>query len=112
MRPREGNGFLTHMHYRFFFALQVAQQCRENVFTIETLKDFQHVEDNRDQGLNIREKAKQITSLLSDDERLKNERTRFILTRNKFKQNNPGPVGAESRRSNRHHVTDASLGKI
>ncbi|CAC35825.1 ENTH domain-containing protein [Caenorhabditis elegans] len=88
---------------------KVAQQCRENVFTIETLKDFQHVEDNRDQGLNIREKAKQITSLLSDDERLKNERTRFILTRNKFKQNNPGPVGAESRRSNRHHVTDASL---
>ncbi|CAP27532.1 Protein CBR-EPN-1 [Caenorhabditis briggsae] len=88
---------------------KVAQQCRENVFTIETLKDFQHVEDNRDQGLNIREKAKQITSLLADDERLKNERTRFILTRNKFKQNNPGPVGAESRRSNRHHITDAAL---
>uniref|UniRef100_A0A1I7TMY2 ENTH domain-containing protein n=1 Tax=Caenorhabditis tropicalis TaxID=1561998 RepID=A0A1I7TMY2_9PELO len=88
---------------------KVAQQCRENVFTIETLKDFQHVEDNRDQGLNIREKAKQITSLLSDDERLKNERTRFILTRNKFKQNNPGAVGAESRRSNRHHVSDTSL---
>ncbi|EGT34948.1 hypothetical protein CAEBREN_08070 [Caenorhabditis brenneri] len=89
----------------------VAQQCRENVFTIETLKDFQHVEDSRDQGLNIREKAKQITSLLSDDERLKNERTRFILTRNKFKQNNPGPVGAESRRSNRHHISDFALGK-
>ncbi|CAI2358240.1 unnamed protein product [Caenorhabditis sp. 36 PRJEB53466] len=87
---------------------KVAQQCRENVFTIETLKDFQHVEDNRDQGLNIREKAKQITSLLSDDERLKNERTRFILTRNKFKQNNPGAVGAESRRSRQHHG-DASL---
>uniref|UniRef100_A0A8R1DRY3 ENTH domain-containing protein n=1 Tax=Caenorhabditis japonica TaxID=281687 RepID=A0A8R1DRY3_CAEJA len=86
---------------------KVAQQCRENVFTIETLKDFQHVEDNRDQGLNIREKAKQITSLLSDDERLKNERTRFILTRNKFKQNNSGPVGAESRRN--RQIADPSL---
>ncbi|EGT41123.1 hypothetical protein CAEBREN_29988 [Caenorhabditis brenneri] len=90
---------------------KVAQQCRENVFTIETLKDFEHVEDSRDRGLNIREKAHQITSLLPDDERLKNERTRFILTRNKFKQNNPGPVGAESRRSNRHHISDSALGK-
>ncbi|CAL2051526.1 unnamed protein product [Caenorhabditis brenneri] len=36
---------------------KVAQQCRENVFTIETLKDFQHVEDSRDQGWIIREKA-------------------------------------------------------
>lgn len=88
---------------------KVAQQCRENVFTIETLKDFQHVEDNRDQGLNIREKAKQITSLLADDERLKNERTRFILTRNKFKQNNPGAVGAESRRATRHPTGDHTL---
>ncbi|EGT58175.1 hypothetical protein CAEBREN_13681 [Caenorhabditis brenneri] len=90
---------------------KVAQQCRENVFTIEKLKDFRHVEDSRDQGLNIRDKAHQITSLLLDDERLINERTLFILTRNKFKQNNPGPVGAESRRSNRHHISDSALGK-
>ncbi|VDK47504.1 unnamed protein product [Cylicostephanus goldi] len=62
---------------------KVSQQCRENIFTIETLKDFQHIEDNRDQGLNIREKAKQITALLTDEERLKNERTRFMLTRTK-----------------------------
>ncbi|CAI5454230.1 unnamed protein product [Caenorhabditis angaria] len=89
---------------------KVAQQCRENVFTIETLKDFQHVEDNRDQGLSVREKAKQITSLLADEERLKNERARFILTRNKFKNSAAatGSVGAESRR-NRHHITDVSL---
>ncbi|KIH69604.1 ENTH domain protein [Ancylostoma duodenale] len=63
---------------------KVSQQCRENIFTIETLKDFQHIEDNRDQGLNIREKAKQITALLTDEERLKNERTRFMLTRTKL----------------------------
>ncbi|CAB3399774.1 unnamed protein product [Caenorhabditis bovis] len=89
---------------------KVAQQCRENIFTIETLKDFQHIEDGRDQGLNIREKAKQITGLLSDDERLKNERTRFMITRNKFKQNSQGAVGAESTRRSRHHPTsDVSL---
>ncbi|KAI1713199.1 ENTH domain-containing protein [Ditylenchus destructor] len=32
---------------------KVAQQCRENIYSIETLKDFQHIEDNRDQGLNL-----------------------------------------------------------
>ncbi|WKY15775.1 hypothetical protein Q1695_000899 [Nippostrongylus brasiliensis] len=77
--------------------LQVSQQCRENIFTIETLKDFQHIEDNRDQGLNIREKAKQITALLTDEERLKNERTRFMLTRTKFRENSALSSGAERR---------------
>uniref|UniRef100_A0A158PLV2 ENTH domain-containing protein n=1 Tax=Angiostrongylus costaricensis TaxID=334426 RepID=A0A158PLV2_ANGCS len=76
---------------------KVSQQCRENIFTIETLKDFQHIEDNRDQGLNIREKAKQITALLTDEERLKNERTRFMLTRTKFRENSALAVGSERR---------------
>jgi epsin len=66
---------------------KVAQQCRENIYSIETLKDFQHIEDNRDQGLNVREKAKQMVSLLYDEERLKNERARFLLTRKRFIQN-------------------------
>ncbi|EJD74921.1 hypothetical protein LOAG_17830 [Loa loa] len=63
---------------------KVAQQCRENIYSIETLKDFQHIEDNRDQGMNVREKAKQMVSLLYDEERLKNERTKFMMTRKKF----------------------------
>lgn len=63
---------------------KVAQQCRENIYSIETLKDFQHIEDNRDQGMNVREKAKQMVSLLYDEERLKNERTKFLMTRKKF----------------------------
>lgn len=63
---------------------KVAQQCRENIYSIETLKDFQHVEDNRDQGMNVRQKAKQMVALLYDEERLKNERAKSMLTRRKF----------------------------
>jgi epsin len=59
----------------------VAQQCKENIFAIQTLKDFQHLEDNKDQGLNVREKAKQLVLLLSSDERLRNERTRALKAR-------------------------------
>lgn len=73
---------------------KVAQQCRENIYSIETLKDFQHIEDNRDQGLNVREKAKQMVALLYDEERLKNERARFQMTRKRFTQNGTG-VGSD-----------------
>uniref|UniRef100_A0A914VGH7 ENTH domain-containing protein n=1 Tax=Plectus sambesii TaxID=2011161 RepID=A0A914VGH7_9BILA len=67
---------------------KVAQQCRENIYSIETLKDFQHIEENKDQGLNVREKAKQMVALLYDEERLKNERTRAMMARKRFAQNN------------------------
>ena len=52
---------------------KVAQQCKENIFAIQTLRDFQYREDNKDQGMNVREKAKQLVALLKDDERLRNE---------------------------------------
>lgn len=50
---------------------KVAQQCKENIFSIQTLKDFQYQEEGKDQGVHVREKAKQMVILLKDDERLK-----------------------------------------
>lgn len=52
---------------------KVAQQCKENIFSIQTLKDFQYMEEGKDQGVHVREKAKQMVILLKDDERLKGE---------------------------------------
>lgn len=61
---------------------RVAQQCKENMFSIQTLKDFQYVDkDGKDQGTNIREKAKNLVSLLKDDARLKDERDRATQAR-------------------------------
>lgn len=65
---------------------QVAQQCKENIFAIQTLKDFQYFEESKDQGLNVREKAKQLVSLLKDDERLRNERARALKAKERFAQ--------------------------
>lgn len=73
---------------------QVAQQCKENIFAIQTLKDFQHVEDNKDQGINVREKAKQLVSLLKDDERLRNERARALKAKERFAQSSAG-IGSD-----------------
>ncbi|KAI9490674.1 hypothetical protein BDB00DRAFT_836865 [Zychaea mexicana] len=53
----------------------VVLYAKENVYVIKTLKEFQHLDDNgRDVGANVRQKAKDITSLLLDDARLKEER--------------------------------------
>ncbi|XP_042562100.1 epsin-3-like [Clupea harengus] len=64
---------------------RVAQQCRENAFTIQTLRDFQYVDrDGRDQGLNVREKAKQLAALLRDEERLRQERAQALKTKERM----------------------------
>ncbi|XP_047517680.1 epsin-1 isoform X2 [Pieris napi] len=65
---------------------KVAMQCKENIFAIHTLKDFQYMEEGKDQGLNVREKAKQLVHLLKDEERLKNERARALKAKQRFAQ--------------------------
>ncbi|KAG5893150.1 hypothetical protein JTB14_000413 [Gonioctena quinquepunctata] len=69
---------------------KVGQQCKENIFAIQTLKDFQYIEEGKDQGQNVREKAKQLVNLLKDDERLKNERARALKAKERFAQSASG----------------------
>ncbi|XP_048343628.1 epsin-3 isoform X4 [Sphaerodactylus townsendi] len=64
---------------------KVAHQCRENLYTIQTLKEFQYIDrDGKDQGINVREKVKQLMSLLKDEERLKQERTYALKTKERM----------------------------
>ncbi|XP_078510566.1 epsin-3 isoform X1 [Lissotriton helveticus] len=66
---------------------KVAQQCRENLYTVQTLKDFQFIDrDGKDQGINVREKAKQIVALLKDEEKLKQERDHALKTKERMSQ--------------------------
>nr|XP_056722300.1 epsin-2 [Euleptes europaea] len=66
---------------------RVAQQCKENLFAVQTLKDFQYIDrDGKDQGINVREKSKQLVSLLKDDERLKMERAQALKTKERMAQ--------------------------
>lgn len=49
--------------------------CRENLYIIKTLREFRHDDDGtQDGGQIIRVKAKELTNLLMDDERLRMER--------------------------------------
>jgi len=74
---------------------KVAQQCKENIFAIQTLKDFQYLDDNKDQGINVREKAKALVALLKDDDRLKNERVRALKAKERFAQSTAG-IGSDT----------------
>ncbi|EJD00537.1 ENTH-domain-containing protein [Fomitiporia mediterranea MF3/22] len=48
---------------------------RDNLYIIKTLKEFQYVDEySKDQGANVRQKAKDITNLLQDESRLREER--------------------------------------
>lgn len=74
---------------------KVADQCKENIFAIETLKDFQYIEENKDQGMNVREKARALVTLLKDEERLRNERVRALKAKERFAQSVSG-IGSDS----------------
>lgn len=53
----------------------VVAYARENLYVVKTLREFQFIdEEGKDQGANVRQKAKDITALLSDNERLQQER--------------------------------------
>lgn len=45
------------------------------------------MDDNKDQGMNVREKSKQLVTLLKDDERLRQERARALKAKERFAQN-------------------------
>ncbi|KAF2361369.1 ENTH domain, partial [Trinorchestia longiramus] len=78
----------------------VAEQSRENIHSISTLKDFQYIEEGKDQGINVREKAKAMVALLKDDERLRNERVRALKAKERFAQSVSGITGDPSGRNN------------
>jgi epsin len=48
---------------------------RDNAYLVKTLKEFQYIDEyGKDQGANVRQKAKDITNLLLDEARLRQER--------------------------------------
>ncbi|XP_074077182.1 ENTH domain-containing protein 1-like [Macrotis lagotis] len=61
---------------------KVIQLCRDGFSNIQTLKDFHHIDEaGKDQGYYVREKSKQIITLLLDDQLLHKEREVACRTR-------------------------------
>lgn len=61
---------------------------------MQTLRDFQYVDrDGRDQGANVREKARQLVCLLRDEERLRQERSQALKTKERMAGGGSGGGG-------------------
>ncbi|XP_006776076.1 PREDICTED: ENTH domain-containing protein 1 [Myotis davidii] len=61
---------------------KVIQLCREGLCKVQILKDFQHIDEaGKDQGYHIREKSKQVITLLMDEQLLHKEREVACRTR-------------------------------
>ncbi|KAG6841521.1 hypothetical protein C0991_010135 [Blastosporella zonata] len=69
---------------------------RDNSYIIKTLKEFQYVdEDGKDQGGNVRQKAKDITNLLMDESRLREERRARASMRDRMIRGGDGAEGED-----------------
>jgi len=87
---------------------RVAAQCKENIYCVTTLKDFQFVDrDGKDQGANVRERAKQLVSLLQDEDRLRSEREKSLKNKERFSKSTTG-IGSHSSQQIGYNSTAAA----
>ncbi|QRV95694.1 epsin amino-terminal-like (ENTH) domain protein [Ceratobasidium sp. AG-Ba] len=69
---------------------------KDNLYVIKTLKEFQFVDEyGKDQGANVRQKAKDITNLLMDDARLREERRSRASMRDRMVRGGTGEFGQD-----------------
>ncbi|KAJ1473403.1 hypothetical protein T484DRAFT_2025318, partial [Baffinella frigidus] len=75
---------------------RVLEDITERVDRIEACKHFYYIEPDtgKDQGVNVKEKAAKLGTLLRDPERLQEERAQAKLTRDKFHSGRGGAMGS------------------
>lgn len=66
---------------------RVTKQCKDNIYAIETLKNFNYTEkDGQDNGKHIREKSAKLVALLNDEHFLKAERVKARTAKARLKE--------------------------
>ncbi|KAF9182921.1 Epsin-3, clathrin recruitment and traffic between the Golgi and endosome [Haplosporangium sp. Z 11] len=64
---------------------RVVDEARGHISTIKVLRNFQYVDDNgKDEGINVRNRAKEFAEMLSSVDRIKEERKKAKANRNKY----------------------------
>ncbi|XP_057342329.1 ENTH domain-containing protein 1 [Manis pentadactyla] len=97
---------------------KVIQHCREGFCNLQTLKDFQHIDEaGKDQGYHIRQKSKQVITLLMDEQLLHKEREAAHRTRQRTScsatrpQALPGAGHSPAARASAHTPGTAASGR-
>jgi epsin len=66
------------------------EECRDRMFKIRALQEYNYYEQSIDKGSGVREKSKQVVDLLGNNDAIRSEREKARALRNKF-------VGIDSR---------------
>ena len=64
---------------------RVVNSVREHYYDMEPLETYEFIDEKgKDQGVNVRQKSKEIRELVMDDEMLREERKKAKATKDKF----------------------------
>lgn len=64
---------------------RVSRFANDHIHTLQALQSFHYIDEkNKDQGINVRQRSKEIVQLLSDPLKLSAERERARVNRNKY----------------------------
>ncbi|KAI5780051.1 hypothetical protein EDC01DRAFT_620914 [Geopyxis carbonaria] len=78
-------------------AEQVIDDARSHLSTIKMLRQFYFIDQNgKDQGINVRNRAKELAELLSDVDRIRAERKKARISKNKYGGVEGGATGGFS----------------
>ena len=91
----------------------VVTWARKNIYIIKTLREFTYIdEDGKDVGQNVRVSAKELTSLILDEERLRSERSDRKLWKTRVSgidEYAPQAIAGPSQRENRRGRNNSQL---
>ncbi|KAI8359428.1 hypothetical protein B0O80DRAFT_477460 [Mortierella sp. GBAus27b] len=73
---------------------RVVDEARGHISTVKVLRNFQYTDENgKDEGLNVRNRAKEFAEMLSSVDRIKEERKKAKANRNKYVGSEGGSGG-------------------
>ncbi|KAI9791269.1 MAG: Epsin-3, clathrin recruitment and traffic between the Golgi and endosome [Peltula sp. TS41687] len=82
---------------------RVVDDARSHMTLLKMLRQFHYIDQNgKDQGINVRNRAKELAELLSDVDRIRAERKKSRATRNKYGGVEGGSMGSMSGGSSRY----------
>ncbi|XP_030644451.1 epsin-1 [Chanos chanos] len=77
---------------------RIPQQCQENIHVVKALTEYRFTDkDGKDQGVNVREKAKIVLVLIQDEDKRKEERDFAMKTKDKLTKASADPASEKDK---------------
>ncbi|KAI3351918.1 hypothetical protein L3Q82_020747, partial [Scortum barcoo] len=86
---------------------RVVTSSREHLYDLRSLESYQFVDENgKDQGVNVRQKVKELVEFVQDDDRLREERKKAKINKDKYIGVSSDSMGYRSYSGDRYDSSD------